>query len=152
MGLLYRGGGSYNWGGALTWKLRCVTSLSKVICVALERQYTLHGNVLKEVKNTKYLGSIFRVTWNGIVTLTKSHLEQIVHLDLLSVTCRLNLAPLRRGHSWALFGRRSRTAVASGTRGKELRATVITKLRWSSAELRDGHCQTMTPKQASRTC
>ena len=88
------------------------------------------------------------MTWNGIVTLTKSHLEQIVHLALLSVTFGLNLAPLRRGHTWALFGRRSSIAVASGTRRKELRATVITRLRWSSAERRDGHCQTMTPKQA----
>ena len=34
MGLLYRGGGSYNWVGALTWNLSCVTSLSKVMRIA----------------------------------------------------------------------------------------------------------------------
>ena len=34
MGLICLGGGSYNWVGALTWNLSCVTSLSKVMRIA----------------------------------------------------------------------------------------------------------------------
>ena len=56
----------------------------------IEQQYTLHGKVLKEVKNTNYLG----------VHLS-SDLKWNCHIDKITsrVNRALGFAPLRRGHT-----------------------------------------------------